>query len=97
MEGYEIPDLESWVAENESGTCQKPFLFNVTGGKYKKSLVFHMKIGDGYFEVIKNRPFKSDSTIWSTRCIGFQRFRTLGCPWVGRIQFRGDETKIIDT
>ena len=46
---YEIPNLEN--QKNDVGTCQKPFFYHITTGKFiKKSAVFHAQIQRKYHE-----------------------------------------------
>ena len=46
---YEIPNLEN--QRNDVGTCEKPFFYHITTGKFmKKSLVFHAQIQRKYHE-----------------------------------------------
>ena len=52
---YEIPTLESWTANNFSGNCNKPFLFKITRGKRRNSIIFHVKVGNDFFELIKHK------------------------------------------
>ena len=46
---YEIPNLEN--QKNDMGTCEKPFFYHITTGKFiKKSAVFHAQISRKYHE-----------------------------------------------
>ena len=46
---YEIPNLEN--QKNDVGTCQKPFFYHITTGKFiSKSAVFHAQIQQKYDE-----------------------------------------------
>ena len=46
---YEIPNLEN--QKNDVGTCEKPFFYHITTGKFiKKSAVFHAQIQRKYHE-----------------------------------------------
>mgnify|MGYP003343972623 FL=1 len=46
---YEIPNLEN--QKKDVGTCQKPFFYHITTGKFiKKSAVFHAQIHQKYHE-----------------------------------------------
>ena len=46
---YQIPNLEN--QKNDVGTCQKPFIYHITTGKFiKKSAVFHAQILRKYHE-----------------------------------------------
>ena len=51
---YEISTLEEWTEFNYDGSVEKPFLYNITRGTRKNSIVFHIKIGGKYFECIRH-------------------------------------------
>ena len=57
---YEIPNLEN--QKNDVGTCQKPFFYHITTGKFiKKSAVFHAQI---HIEMgLKTYPPEVDSAL----------------------------------
>ena len=46
---YEIPNLANQT--RDVGTCQKPFFYHITSGKFiKKSVIFHAQISHKYHE-----------------------------------------------
>ena len=91
MASYEIPSREDWITANTMGTAMEPKLYCVTGAKNQKSYVYHVKIGDSYFEAWKYKNFKNTRTKMSIRC---QQNKN-GCRWTGRVEFRGDESHLL--
>ena len=85
MTDFFIPTQEPFFNENETGSVERPWLFRVTHGQFLgRSIIFHVKIGNEYFEYWLFRQFKSNKSISSTRCSK----NTHGCKHTGRIQFK---------
>ena len=86
---FEIPNQEPYYNENVSGTTSLPWLYRITEGKdTSRSLIFHMKVGEDYYQYARFRAFKADASKMSTRCVNYTKWNhTGGCKSTGRIQF----------
>ena len=94
MSWYEIPYLEEWTADNFDGTTIKPFLFNITKGKYESSSVlFHVKVGQDYYELLKSSAHRKNWRVWYIRCSNY-RMSSGNCRFRARIEFLLDREKL---
>ena len=72
-EVFVIPDEEPHYKENGSGTVSLPWLYWITDAKKtSKSLIFHCKIGNKYYEYVRYRKFKNfnENGKQTIRCMG---------------------------
>ena len=89
---FPIPNEEPFYNENISGTTSVPWLYKITEGKdTSRSLLFHMKVGENYYQYARYRIFKIDHTKMGTRCVNYTKWNKTGnCKATGRIQFNLD-------
>ena len=73
MPPYKIPEDILACRQEKRGTWSKPYLYKITPGqKNGKSLIFHMQVGENFYQVDINKVGK---TFVYFDC------KTLGCKW----------------